>query len=147
MRHPITMRSLHQRGFRRSRGSFRNSIYPGAWRIPRSLFLISSIAFLAIQGVRGWVLSLCRRLQDNTPGEWGKGLYKLTEQQQDIFVETLRWFERLRSLPAPDERVISGFFGGGLFRFRIGDIARELLAPYSSQNEFCGRLLHTPCVG
>lgn len=138
MRHPITMRSLHQRGFRRSRGSCRYSIYPGVWRIPRSLFLISSIAFLAIHGARGWVLSLCKRLQDNIPGERGKFLHKFSlEQQQDIFVETLRgWFEKLRSLPPPDERVISGVLGGGFFSFGIGDISGESLGPYPSQHEF-----------
>ena len=35
----------------------------------RSLFLISSIAFpLAIQSVRGWVLSLCKQFQDSISG-------------------------------------------------------------------------------
>ncbi|KAJ3511442.1 hypothetical protein NLJ89_g4096 [Agrocybe chaxingu] len=70
-------------------------------------------------------------------GKRGEVLHKLSERQQDIFVETLRgWFEQLRSLPPPDERVISGFLGGGVFSFRIGDIVEEPFGPYPSQQEF-----------
>ena len=78
-------------------------------------------------------------------GTQHEALHDLSEQQQDIFVETLRgWFEQLRSLPPPDERRISGFLGGGLFSFRIGDIVGEPSGPYPSQNEFHAEEFCTP---
>ena len=41
-------------------------------------------------------------------GAQHEALHELSEQRQDIFVETLRgWFEQLRSLPPPDERIFS----------------------------------------
>ncbi|KAF8153006.1 kinase-like domain-containing protein [Crassisporium funariophilum] len=78
-------------------------------------------------------------------GTQGIPLHALSEQQQDIFVETLRgWFEQLRSLPPPDERIISGFLGGGLFSFRIGDIIGKPFGPYPSQHEFHAEDFCTP---
>ncbi|KAF8153011.1 hypothetical protein B0H34DRAFT_721820 [Crassisporium funariophilum] len=78
-------------------------------------------------------------------GTQGIPLHALSEQQQDTFVETLRgWFEQLRSLPPPDEQIISGFFGGGLFSFRIGDIVEKPLGPYPSQHEFHAENFCTP---
>ena len=62
------------------------------WRkILRSLSLISSIAFpLAIQSVRGWVLSLCKQCQDNI---WARNTKPCTSSQNNSRIYLLKRYE------------------------------------------------------
>ncbi|KAF8153026.1 kinase-like domain-containing protein [Crassisporium funariophilum] len=73
-------------------------------------------------------------------GKQPETLTELSEEKQDIFVKTLRgWFEQPRSLPPPDERIVSSFLGGGLFSYRIDDeeLSRALDIRSRTQYKIC----------
>ncbi|KAF9522816.1 kinase-like domain-containing protein [Crepidotus variabilis] len=78
-------------------------------------------------------------------GQKGELLHEFTQEQKDTFVGTLRsWLQQLRSLAPVNKHQISGFLGGGLVSFRIGDVLDGPFGPFHSQDEFHAQDFCTP---
>ena len=67
------------------------------------------------------------------PGQHPGGAGQIFAQKQRY--RTVLTAMASSGMPPSDERVISGFLGGGLFGFRIGDIAGEPLDDRSKTND------------